>query len=79
MYDLKLFASKRPDLMRLLTVSQTFSNDIRMEFGVDTCASMYVVRGSVIIFVFQILLPSKPLKYMKLQAMLQINETENRE
>lgn len=48
MDDLKLFAPKRPDLVELLKVTQTFSNAINMEFGVDKCAVIHVERGKVV-------------------------------
>ncbi|KAM3959727.1 uncharacterized protein ACR2FA_006251 [Aphomia sociella] len=47
MDDLKLFASKRQDLTKLLEITQDFSNSIRMEFGVDKCAVLHVQRGRV--------------------------------
>ncbi|CAH2221644.1 jg25540 [Pararge aegeria aegeria] len=48
MDDLKLYASKRSDLMALLKITQSFSNDIGMEFGVDKCAVINVERGRVV-------------------------------
>ncbi|KAJ0170136.1 hypothetical protein K1T71_014064 [Dendrolimus kikuchii] len=48
MDDLKLFASKKHDLLELLNLTKTFSSSIGMEFGVDKCAVMYVQRGRII-------------------------------
>nr|XP_037873333.1 uncharacterized protein LOC119629884 [Bombyx mori] len=44
MDDLKLFASKKPDLMSLLKITDSFSKAIGMEFGVDKCAFIDVQR-----------------------------------
>ncbi|CAH2108107.1 unnamed protein product [Euphydryas editha] len=48
MDDLKLFASKRPELYKLLKITETFSTCIKMEFGVDKCAFIHVERGRII-------------------------------
>ena len=48
MDDLKLYASKRSDLVSLLKITQNFSKDIGMEFGVDKCAVINVERGRVV-------------------------------
>ncbi|KAA5587121.1 hypothetical protein F3H15_36965, partial [Pseudomonas aeruginosa] len=48
MDDLKLFASKKPDLMSLLKITDSFSKAIVMEFGVDKCAFIDVQRGKVV-------------------------------
>ena len=47
MDDLKLFAPKSQDLIKLLKTTEAFSNGIKMEFGVDKCAVMHVQRGKV--------------------------------
>ncbi|XP_045541510.1 uncharacterized protein LOC123723010 [Papilio machaon] len=47
MDDLKLFASKKTDLVELLKITEKFSSSIEMEFGVEKCAVMYVQRGRV--------------------------------
>ncbi|XP_045770460.1 uncharacterized protein LOC123870988 [Maniola jurtina] len=44
MDDLKLYASKRTDLVKLLKITQNFSNNIGMEFGVDKCAIINIER-----------------------------------
>ncbi|RVE41550.1 hypothetical protein evm_013800, partial [Chilo suppressalis] len=48
MDDLKLFAPTKLQLMELLKVTETFSKDINMEFGVDKCAVMHVKRGEIV-------------------------------
>lgn len=48
MDDLKLFTPKHQDLIALLNITETFSNAIKMEFGVDKCAVMRVQRGKVV-------------------------------
>lgn len=48
MDDLKLFGPNNLHLMRLLNVTETFSNAIRMEFGVDKCAVLHVKRGEIV-------------------------------
>ena len=43
--DLKLFASNKIDIKKLLDLVTTFSRDICMDFGIDKCAYMKVVKG----------------------------------
>ena len=43
--DLKLFASNEIDIKKLLDLVTTFSRDIYMDFGIDKCAYMKVVKG----------------------------------
>ena len=43
--DLKLFASNEIDIKKLLDLVTTFSRDICMDFGIDKCAYMKVVKG----------------------------------
>ena len=45
MDDLKLYAGSDNDLGQLLEVVHTFSNDIRMEFGLDKCAKCSLRSG----------------------------------
>lgn len=47
MDDLKLFAESVQRLHQLLQLVTTFSNDIRMEFGIDKCRSIHLRRGQV--------------------------------
>ncbi|CAB3260828.1 unnamed protein product [Arctia plantaginis] len=48
MDDLKLLASNKLQLTKLLKVTENFSNSIKMEFGVDKCAVMYVKKGVIV-------------------------------
>ena len=48
MDDLKLFAESKEKLRHLLQVVTTFSNDIRMEFGVDKCRLVNLHRGKLV-------------------------------
>ena len=43
--DLKLLASNEIDIKKLLDLVTTFSQDICMDFGIDKCAYMKVVKG----------------------------------
>ena len=43
--DLKWFASNEIDIKKLLDLVTTFSRDICMDFGIDKCAYMKVVKG----------------------------------
>ncbi|XP_045535408.1 uncharacterized protein LOC106709986 [Papilio machaon] len=48
MDDLKLYASKKSDLMTLLKITDDFSRAIGMTFGVDKCAVINVQKGKVV-------------------------------
>ncbi|CAB3261268.1 unnamed protein product [Arctia plantaginis] len=48
MDDLKLLAPTELQLSALLKVTENFSNSIKMEFGVDKCAVMYVKKGEIV-------------------------------
>jgi hypothetical protein len=37
MNDIKLYASKKNHILSLLTITENFSNDIGMSFGIDKC------------------------------------------
>ena len=43
--DLKLIASNEIDIKKLLDLVTTFSGDICMDFGIDKCSYMKVVKG----------------------------------
>ncbi|XP_053691501.1 uncharacterized protein LOC128740015 [Sabethes cyaneus] len=47
MDDLKLFAETKDQLHQLLQVVSTFSNDIRMELGIDKCRLVNIHRSKV--------------------------------
>ena len=48
MDDLKLYGKTRNELESLMNTVRIFSNDIKMEFGLDKCATLSVKRGKVI-------------------------------
>ena len=48
MDDLKLYGKSAPELESLLNTVRIFSNDISMEFGLDTCSTLTIQRGSVV-------------------------------
>ena len=45
MDDLKLYSSSREDLQQLLDVTEKFSTDINMSFGISKCGSLDIVDG----------------------------------
>ena len=47
MDDLKLYASSGTKLQSVLDTKLQFSNDIGMEFGLDKCRKVHLVRGKV--------------------------------
>ena len=48
MDDLKLFASNDNQLRSLINVTKTFSDDIKMCFGMNKCNKITIVRGKVV-------------------------------
>ena len=47
MDDLKLFASNDNQLQSLINVVKTFSDDIKMSFGMNKCNKITITRGKV--------------------------------
>jgi hypothetical protein len=45
MDDIKLYASKKNHILSLLTITENFSNDIGMSFGIDKCKTQSIYRG----------------------------------
>jgi hypothetical protein len=45
MDDIKLYASKKNHVLSLLTITENFSNDIGMSFGIDKCKMQSICRG----------------------------------
>nr|XP_026484151.1 uncharacterized protein LOC113392088 [Vanessa tameamea] len=85
MDDLKLFAPSGSQLMELLKVTETFSNSIGMEFGVDKCAVMHVKRGEIMesdglqlsdSINFRSLSANESYKYLGVSEALGINVTD---
>lgn len=48
MDDLKLFADTKRQLQSLVNTTKLFSNDIKMNFGLDKCATVFIKKGKVI-------------------------------
>jgi hypothetical protein len=47
MDDIKLYASKKNHILSLLTITENFSNDIGMSFGIDKCKTQSICRGTL--------------------------------
>jgi hypothetical protein len=45
MDDVKLYAESKPQLQSLLKTVKIFSDDIKMKFGIDKCATININRG----------------------------------
>ena len=45
MDDLKLYAKSEKDLESLIQIVRIFSEDIGMEFGLDKCAILIMMKG----------------------------------
>ena len=50
MDDLKLYASLEKDMEKLVNTTSEFSKDIKMEFGLDKCASVKITKGNKAVF-----------------------------
>ena len=48
MHDLKLYGKNKKALDSLVQTVRIFTSDIRMEFGIDKCATMIQKRGKVV-------------------------------
>ena len=44
--DIKLYAATQEELQKLLTLVYTFSQNIRMEFGLEKCKTQTIIKGS---------------------------------
>ena len=47
MDDLKLYGSNKKEIESLLRITENFSNDICMEFGIEKCAILEVKKGKI--------------------------------
>jgi hypothetical protein len=45
MDDLKLYGKSEDELEELVSLTSQFSSDIKMEFGLEKCASLKIVKG----------------------------------
>ena len=50
MDDLKLYASSEEDMENLVNTTAEFSRDIKMEFGLDKCATVKITKGKKAVF-----------------------------
>ena len=48
MDDLKLYATNDNQLANMIDIVQSFSNDIKMDFGIDKCNKLTIKRGKVV-------------------------------
>jgi len=46
MDDIKLYAATNNQLQELLRLTQTFSRDIRMIFGIEKCKTLCTAKGN---------------------------------
>ena len=49
MDDLKLYSKNEKELDSLIQTVRVFSQDIRMEFGLDKCATILVLKGGKLV------------------------------
>ena len=47
MDDLKLYSETQENMQRLVNITNTFSSDIAMEFGLDKCATVNIIKGKL--------------------------------
>ena len=45
MDDIKLYAATNNQLQEILRLTQTFSRDIKMAFGIEKCKTLYIAKG----------------------------------
>ena len=48
MDDLKAFAKNKEEILRCKELVKRFNNDIKIDFGLDKCAVLYIEKGSVV-------------------------------
>ncbi len=48
MNDLKLFARNETQLKQALTIVKSFSDDIKMDFGIEKCAMVVMKSGKLV-------------------------------
>ncbi|XP_063897007.1 uncharacterized protein LOC135118563 [Helicoverpa armigera] len=86
MDDIKLYSDTTHSLHRLADITQSFSNDIHMEFGIDKCKTFSVSNGKVIQNnytldsgnIIEPLEPHASYKYLGFQQARQINQKETK-
>ncbi|CAH1098853.1 unnamed protein product [Psylliodes chrysocephalus] len=55
MDDIKLYGSTETHITNLLQLTESFSNDIRMSFGLDKCRRLSIDKGQVILHGFDLI------------------------
>ena len=48
MDDLKIYSKSDSDLRSLLRIVKKFSDDSRMEFGLEKCAKKFIIKGKMV-------------------------------
>ena len=47
MDDIKLYAKTEREMKTLIEATTTFSQDINMQFGLDKCRTLHIIKGKV--------------------------------
>jgi len=47
MDDIKLYAATNNQLQELLRLTQTFSRDVKMAFGIEKCKTVSIAKGKL--------------------------------
>lgn len=47
MDDLKIYAGNESHLKQMINITQKFSEDIRMKFGLDKCRTIHIIKGKM--------------------------------
>ncbi|XP_047539184.1 uncharacterized protein LOC125072598 [Vanessa atalanta] len=47
MDDIKLYAKSDKDMKKLIEVTKEFSTDINMQFGLDKCKTIHIIKGKI--------------------------------
>ncbi|XP_052756188.1 uncharacterized protein LOC128201893 [Galleria mellonella] len=84
MDDIKLYSNDIQTLHKLADLTQTFSNDIYMQFGVDKCKSLTISNGKIINAEYELnsgdliepLDPHSSYKYLGFQQSRQIHQKQ---
>ncbi|XP_047019155.1 uncharacterized protein LOC124637519 [Helicoverpa zea] len=87
MDDIKLYSDSTHSLHRLADITQSFSNDIHMEFGIDKCKTFSVSSGKITENSYTLdsgniiepLEPHTTYKYLGFQQARQINQKETKD
>lgn len=47
MDDIKLYARTEKEMKKIIEVTTKFSNDINMQFGLDKCKTVHIIKGKI--------------------------------